>query len=70
VGGGGRETGNPSVFGLLGLFPNDYLMVVEMRSHVTIPHEYTAMYGGDRLRKEKFGGNIGLDCPLHGITVL
>ncbi|WP_299207862.1 excinuclease ABC subunit UvrB [uncultured Dokdonia sp.] len=45
----GREPGTRP-FCLLDYFPNDYLMVVD-ESHVTVS-QVSAMYGGDRSRKE------------------
>lgn len=45
----GREPGTRP-FCLLDYFPDDYLMVVD-ESHVSIP-QVSAMYGGDRSRKE------------------
>ncbi|MGO3707777.1 MAG: excinuclease ABC subunit UvrB [Mesonia hippocampi] len=45
----GREPGSRP-FCLLDYFPDDYLMIVD-ESHVTIP-QVSAMYGGDRSRKE------------------
>jgi len=45
----GRKPGTRP-FCLLDYFPDDYLMVVD-ESHVTIP-QVSAMYGGDRSRKE------------------
>lgn len=45
----GREPGTRP-FCLLDYFPDDYLMVVD-ESHVTIPPQVHAMYGGDRSRK-------------------
>lgn len=45
----GREPGTRP-FCLLDYFPDDFLMVVD-ESHVTIP-QVSAMYGGDRSRKE------------------
>ncbi|MEQ9188538.1 MAG: excinuclease ABC subunit UvrB [Cryomorphaceae bacterium] len=45
----GREPGSRP-FCLLDYFPDDYLMIVD-ESHVTMP-QISAMYGGDRSRKE------------------
>ena len=45
----GREPGTRP-FCLLDYFPEDYLMIID-ESHVTIP-QVTAMFGGDRARKE------------------
>lgn len=45
----GREPGTRP-FCLLDYFPDDYLMIID-ESHVTVP-QVSAMYGGDRSRKE------------------
>ena len=45
----GRQPGDKP-YCLLDFFPSDYLMVID-ESHVTVP-QITAMYGGDRARKQ------------------
>lgn len=49
----GREPG-ARPFCLLDYFPDDFLMVID-ESHVTLP-QVSAMYGGDRARKENLVG--------------